>query len=134
MAAVRSETYLEEIDIPDLWEQLDGQVLFTSDPLSRRSSESFTKPEKERIRTSLENFKKLVATEYNPSEEQLEIIEDRLSYLASGLDRLNKVDWQGITVSTLISISIALSLDTEKGKYLFQLFKQAFAALLETIK
>ncbi len=128
------KTYLEEIDIPDLWEQLEGKTLFSTDPLSNRTSDSFTKPEKERICASLEHFKKLAVMEYNPSDEQLEIIQDRISYLADSLDRLNKVDWQGIAISTVISISIALSLDTEKGRHLFTLFKQAFTAALEFLK
>jgi len=125
------KTYLEEIDVIDLLEQLEGKALFNTDPLRSRNTESFTKPEKERIGASIERFKKLIEVEYNPSQEQLEIIEDRLNYLTDSLERLNKVDWQGIAISTIISISIALSLDTEDGKHLFDLFKQAFTVALE---
>jgi len=126
--------YLEEIEVSDLWEQLEGKDLFDSDPLRSRSADSFTKPEKEKVCASLEYFKKLIEVEYNPSKEQLEIIDDRLTYLADSLDRLDKVDWQGIAISTVISISIALNLDTESGKNLFSLFKQAFTAALELFK
>jgi hypothetical protein len=54
----------------------------------------------------------------------VEIIEKRLLYLSDAVDRLNKTDWYGIAISTLIGISINLSLDTEKGRLLFKLFKQ----------
>lgn len=123
--------YLEEIDIEDLWDQLEGQSLFSPDPLSSRSSDSFSKPEKERIRSSINQFRKLIETQYQPHTTQLEAIEDRLEYLVDSLDRLNKVDWQGVAISTVISISIALNLDTQDGKNLFDLFRQAFTALLE---
>ena len=126
--------YLEELEVSDLWEQLEGNNLFNSDPLSNRSSINFTKPEKERITASIDHFRKLIEVEYSPTEEQLEIINDRLGYLTESLDRLNKVDWQGIAISTVMSISIALSLDTENGKNLFTLFKQAFTAALEYLK
>lgn len=128
------KTYLEEIDATDLWEQLEGKTLFNTDPLSNRNSKSFSKPEKEKIAVSLQKFKSLITDKYNPSEEQSEIIEDRLIYLVESLERLNKVDWQGIAISTVISISIALSLDTENGKKLFELFKQAFTSVLEYFK
>jgi hypothetical protein len=126
--------YIEEIDIPDLWEQLEGNYQFDADPLRGRSTESFTKPEKEKIRASLNHFRNLIEVEYSPSQDQLEAINDRLNYLSESLDRLNKVDWQGIAISSVISISIALSLDTEQGKNLFYLFKQAFTAALELLK
>lgn len=126
--------YLLELEETDLWAQLEGKVLFGSDPMSNRTSGQFSKPEKQRIQESLANFKKLIEVEYAPTNEQLDVVQDRLDYLANSLDRLNKTDWQGVAVSTIISISIALSLDTEKGKGLFSLFKQSFAAMLEYMK
>lgn len=120
--------YLDEIDAPDLWGQIEGRHLFDEDPMSNRSDRAFDKAEKERVRAALIHFKHLVEIEFKPSQDQLEVIYDRLDYLSEALDRLNKVDWQGLAVSTVISISIALSLDTERGKSLFQVFKQAFAS------
>lgn len=128
------KTYLEELEETDLWEQLEGRVLFGSDPMSNRTSGQFSKPEKERIQESLVNFKALIELEYAPTNEQLEVIQDRIDYLSDSVNRLNKTDWQGIAVSAIISISIALNLDTEKGKNLFSLFKQSFAAMLEYMK
>jgi len=56
----------------------------------------------------------------------MESIDDRLDYLTQAVDRLNKFDWKSLLISTIISISVALSFDTEKGKQLFNLFKQVF--------
>ncbi|MCF7493615.1 hypothetical protein L3V35_00940 [Vibrio sp. L5-1] len=125
--------YLDEIDIPDLWSQIESQNLFVEDPMVNRSEKGFDKAEKERIVLAIEHFKSLVKLEYKPTEEQLEVINDRLGYLVESVDRLNKVDWQGVAVSTIISISIALSLDTNRGSELFSLFKSAFTSALDYI-
>lgn len=127
-------SYIREIDALDLWEQLEGSVLFDSDPIRSRNTDSFSKPEKERIIGALDRFVGLIDAEFDPSDHQREIIEDRLNYLKDGMDRLNKVDWQAIAVSTVISISIALSLDTDNGKKLFDLFKQAFSVALDLLR
>lgn len=128
--------YLNELETPDLWEQLEDESvnIFNRDPLSRRNINSFTVDEKELINNSLNKFKELLVIEYKPSDDQLTLIEDRINYLAEGLDRLNKVDWQGIAISTVISISIALNLDTQRGKHLFAIFKQTIATSLEFLK
>ncbi|EHH0795774.1 hypothetical protein J7I09_004243 [Vibrio vulnificus] len=125
--------YLEEIDIPDLWSQIDRQNLFVDDPMINRSDKGFDKAEKERVVLAIEQFKRLIEVEYKPTEEQLEVINDRLDYLIESVDRLNKVDWQGVAISALMSISIALSLDTSKGRELFNLFKSAFTSAIEFI-
>ncbi|KAB2823080.1 hypothetical protein [Aliivibrio finisterrensis] len=127
------ENYLEEIDVPDLWSQIDRQNLFVDDPLINRNNKSFDKAEKERVALAIEHFKKLLELEFQPTVEQLEVINDRLNYLVESADRLNKVDWQSVAISTLMSISIALSLDTQKGRALFGLFKSAFTSALEFI-
>jgi hypothetical protein len=121
--------YLEEIDVPDLWDQLGGRGIFNGDPLVDRNNEKFNKNEKQQVIAAIEHFKKLLTSEHAPSEDQLEVISDRLDYLTEAIDRLDKVDWQGVAVSTIMSISIALSLDTEKGRSLFDLFKDAFTTV-----
>lgn len=127
------ENYLDEIDIPDLWAQIESHNLFVGDPLVNRTDKHFDKAEKERVVLAIEQFKKLLELEFKPTEEQLDTINDRLEYLVESVDRLNKVDWQGVAISTLISISIALSLDTQKGRELFNLFKSAFTSAVKFI-
>ncbi len=122
--------YIEEKSIPDLWKQVEGKYLLNPDPLSEVNNSAFTLEEQKQVEESLERFKHLVIDEYSPSEEQLEIIIERLNYLASSMERLGKTDWQGVAISAILSISVALSLDTAKGNQLFVLFKQAFTIVL----
>lgn len=121
--------YLEEIDAPDLWEQIESGNLFEDDPLLDQNKAEFGKVEKERIRGALEQFQQSVEEEFSPSEEQSQAVRDRLDYLSEALDRLNKTDWQGVAISAIVSISVALSLDTEQGKRLFELFKSALSSV-----
>ncbi|MEX2488127.1 MAG: hypothetical protein WD356_01210 [Pseudomonadales bacterium] len=125
------EPFIEENEETDLWEQIESDHLLTGDPLSNRDQRTFSKPEKEKVRIALQQFEALIVAEFSPSPTQLESIQDRLEYLSEGVDRLNRVDWQGIAITTVISISIALNLDTDQGKTLFGLFKRAFSAGVE---
>jgi hypothetical protein len=64
----------------------------------------------------------------------LEFINERLEYLSQAVDRLNKFDWKAQALSTLISIAVNLSVDTEGGKKLFQLFSQALEFIVKHLR
>lgn len=121
--------YLDEFDVPDLWQQIRTGGLFTHDPLEKNHEEFFSEKEKEQVIVALSKFKEMMQLEFKPTREQQEKIDAKLDYLTESLHRLNKTDWQSIALSTLISISIALSLDTEKGRELFNMFKNAFTTI-----
>lgn len=75
---------------------------------------------------ALRDVRLLIVGRFSPAVPEMESIDDRLDYLTQAVDRLNKFDWKSLLISTIISISVALSFDTEKGKQLFNLFKQVF--------
>ena len=75
---------------------------------------------------SINELKGLIINKFELLEEQQKIVNDRLDYLAEASGRLNKFDWKGTLVNTIMSMSIALSLDTEKGKILLKLFQRIF--------
>ena len=83
---------------------------------------------------SINEFKVLIINGFHPDVKELNIIENRLEYLSESLNRLNKIDWKGLAISTVISISIALSLDTTSGHKLFELFKSVFHNVLYLLK
>lgn len=126
--------YVEEHELPDLWGQINGQELFNGDPLENRNDTTFDQNEKEQIQISIVNFNNFVKVEFNPTDDQQEIISDRLEYLSQAIERLDKVDWMGIAFTTIISISIALGLDTERGNCLFLMFKNTINTGIQFIK
>lgn len=128
------KVYLEEIETPDLWNQFHGSSITQIEFGSPEARTTFNKSEKIQIRNALEHFQKELITKYQPTKEQIHAINTRLSYLSDKLDDLNRIDWQGAALSTVIGISIALNLDTEKGKVLFSMFKEAFKHALSLLQ
>lgn len=127
--------YIEEMTLPDLWQQIEQQKqLVSADPLTDYETSPFTEPEKQEVRASIGQFRVLILESFSPTQEQLEVIDQKLDYLMAAVDRpINRFDWKSIAVSTVIGIVTALSLDTERGRQLFELFKQAFSGVLHLL-
>lgn len=124
-----AKSYIEEKQLPDLWAQLDIYKSFiTNSTIPVENAPKFTEEEKENLRRSVHEFRRQVIENFQPSPDQMESINSQLDYLASAVDRLNRFDWRGLAISTLIGIALNLSVDTERGRLLFRLFQQAFQA------
>jgi hypothetical protein len=121
---------IEDELLPDFWSLLaDGQILGAVD-----DETPFTADERSQIKLGLNTFKILISREFNPTGDETTIISDRLDYLADAVDRLNRFDWRGVMISTLMGISITLSLDTEHGRTLYALFQQAMTSVMHLLK
>jgi len=57
-----------------------------------------------------------------------------LEYLKKAVDRLNKFDWRGLAISVVVGIGINLSVDTNSGKLLLDLLRQAFNTVTYLLK
>lgn len=126
---------IEEDLEPDLWgdayrlhDILGNEIIETQD------TSDFSEHEIHIIEVALEKFIDLVEEEFHPDEMQSQQIRERLDYLAEATKRSNKFDWQGLVISTLIGIMINLTLDTEKGRLLYELFLKALEASKHLLK
>ena len=127
--------YIDDCGTHDLWAQVQkAEALVNGHKISGDELTDFSEEEKARLRQSINEFRQLVIANFSPSVAEIEIINDRLDYLNKALDRLNRFDWRGIALSSLISITVALSLDTQKGRLLYELFKQVFATALRYLQ
>lgn len=125
------QPYLDNVNTPDLWQILEETRSRTKSELGTPEDfDSFSDEEKIQIRLSLSEFRLLITQNFNPNQEELKTVDARLQYLSDAIDKHNKFDWKGIAISTVISITIALSLNPEQGNQLFQLFKQIFSNIL----
>lgn len=121
-------TYIEDKVVPDLWEEYKrGSKSLDINVVDFDDKRSFDFDEKVNVRLALEELKFLIQNTLSTNEQEQSIVNARLDYLIEAVDRLNVFDWKSIAVSSLVSISIALSLDTQKGLLLFDLFKKVFA-------
>gem|GEM_PF-775479 len=123
---VAVERYLVEKETPDLWAQFrsfSASMITTS--ISGDGIEQFTPEEKKQIKEGIQEFRRLIVAEFNPMREELKIIDHRLDYLGKAVESSNRFDWKALAIYTSVTIAIALTLDTETGKHLFNLFMQA---------
>ena len=125
------QDYLDDLLEPDLWEQVRNQQLSISgSELSEEDTAEFSDEEKVELRLLLNEFRLVVSETFKPNSDQMRVIDNRLHYLSESLERLNRFDWRSVLLTTTLSISVALSLDTARGKILFDLLKKVFSQVL----
>ena len=126
--------YIENSIEPDLWEQYFSKNKFLDLTLiDFEERDFFDEEEKHRIKLALNDIKILINKTFKPGSEEQKSTDEKLEYLKEALDRLNKFEWKSVLTSTIFNISIALSLDTEKGKQLFNIVKKVFSAISKLV-
>jgi hypothetical protein len=122
--------YLNEAHIPDMLEGLlSSNGSFSMNTIDFNSNELFTFEERRLLKVGLEEIKTLVKESLNLTEGEFSILNSRIDYLEEASDRLNKFDWKGVLISTVLSIITTLTLDTEKGRVLYDLFSKVLENL-----
>jgi hypothetical protein len=123
--------YLEELDTPDLWENISRETpVVVNTMFDDSDTTEFSAEEKSQLRLSISQFRLLIQQNFHPTDEQFGVIDERLDYLSGALDRLNKFDWKSILISSVVGIATTLTLSPEQGKLLFNLLKQAFSNII----
>jgi len=127
--------YIKEKQAPDLWALLDEYRPIIDDAtINREDTSNFRNDEKPEIRQSIAQFRSSVVSSFDPSTDQVQFIDEKLDYLSRAVDRLNRLDWRALAVSSVISIAVNLSADTERGRLLFHLFQDAFRSTLKLLQ
>ncbi len=121
--------YIEGLeDEDDLWsEYLNGNQSLEFKEISFDNRSNFTVEERKQVVIAINELKFLIQTNIATSNHEQKIVSDRLDYLIENIERLNKFEWKSMLLSTLISISITLSLDTESGRIIFEYLKKVFS-------
>jgi hypothetical protein len=123
-----AKEYIEDLQLTDLWEQMSyQQTIIGGSVFEDEEMSDFSEEEKVRLRRALEDFRSHITATFKPNQEQQQVIEDRLKYLSTALDKLNRFDWKSVLISATLSISVALTLDTAGGKMLFDLLSKVFS-------
>lgn len=92
----------------DLWEAFSKQTqLINSASELDGENTPFTSDEQERIAVSLNEIKQHLFTTQDLTEEQITILENRLTYLEQAATRLGRNDWINIAVGVLTNIIVA---------------------------
>ncbi len=72
----------------------------------------------------------MVISEFELTRKDIRILDGHIKYLSAAVDRLNKFDWKGVALGTIIAIIIQLTLDTEKGQRIFEFFQRVFSYII----
>lgn len=132
---VEVKKYIDESFAPDLWKQLENQnQLLKPLELDEIDTKLFDEDEKAQIRLIVGEFLQQLNETFKPTNEQQQLINKRLDYLIESTDRLNRFDWRAIALTTIFAIITTLSLDTDKGKQLFDLFKKLFSGIVHSLQ
>jgi hypothetical protein len=125
---------IEDLGLPNFWaEAREAAAVASAFRRSARDADIFTPAERDAIKRELHAFRLVLVQTFEPDARQMEEIAESLSYLEAAVDRLNRFDWKGVALSTVIGIATSLSLDTEKGRLLWRLFQQAMSAVRQVL-
>lgn len=129
------QAYIKEQNTVDLWKEYQkGDKSFNINAIDFDDKKEFTLDERQQIKLGINELKMLIHKQLETTTEEQAIVNDRLDYLVEASSRLNKFDWKGTAIQTLIAITINLSFDTERGRQLFDLFRRVFAAVPKLIE
>lgn len=120
--------YLSDKNELDLWSNyLAIQANFTE--IDYREEVTFTLVERQQIKNTLNQFQLSLVQKIKFDSGQLDVINERTAYLIEAVDRLNKTDWKGVAISTMIGLVTALSVDVNTGRLIIDIFKKSFQIL-----
>ena len=126
--------FLLEEATPDLWALASATSLAVPAELSTDDTAAFSASEIAALKMALRAFETGVRDAFVLSEEQRTLVAERLLYLELALTRLSKTDWKGVAISTLVTVATALSLNTDQGRQLFDLFRRNIAQVLRLLQ
>jgi hypothetical protein len=121
---------------PDPWALLDqGSFLKDAIPSASGAQQLFSGSELARLRGFLIEAKRFLVAEAGPTDEQLDLINERLDYLKQSAERQNKQDWAHTAVGVMFTIAIGLAMAPEQANRLLELtadfIKTIFMPLLK---
>lgn len=123
--------YEQDLFEPDLWSEFKNgnNSIVNLENIDFSDKSSFSSSERRQISMAINELSLLVHKNFSTTSEEQVLVNDRLNYLVEACDRLNKFDWKSLVISTIIGISTTLALDGDKGKLLFELFRQVFTSI-----
>lgn len=112
---------------PDLWSEYKaGNTSLNFNEIDFNDKSNFSESERKQVSMAINELKLLINKKFNTIESEQILVNERLDYLIESSKKLNKFDWKSLVISTIIGIATTLTLDVEKGKLLYELFRQVF--------
>ena len=122
------DNLVKEINTPDKWSRLNAEIESIKINFDDDTTK-FSVHEYEDLQARIEILK-LKISETGLLEEQISVINNKLDHLTELAKDLNKFDWKGLFIGTIISIVIQLGVTHENAIVLWDAIKQVFNNIL----
>ena len=66
--------------------------------MASNASEDFINEERQQLNLAIAKFRLRLIETFNPTEEQLHGVSEKVNYLISAVERLNRFDWKGVAL------------------------------------
>lgn len=122
--------YFDDQESSDSWRDwdLNRTVLDVLDTSSIDNS-PFNMEQTAAIEHTLSAFRIEAIEKLGLQDVDIQKLNEQIDYLIEASSRIGRKDWLMIAASSIITIVVTLSLDTTKGRTLFELFRAALSAL-----
>lgn len=117
-----------EVESPDLWAAISQETEVIDAASSDESNVPFTSDEKNYILNGLTEIKQYLITAHKLDPE---LVEARLGYLTSAVDRVGRKDWINLLLSVLVGIVIQAALPPDATRDLFRFVGSALSRILK---
>src|SRR5206468_186767 len=97
-----------------------GSILADQIPVDDQSA-TFDGQELERLHQHIESVREFLLSSAEPTESQLQLIDEKLKYLEDSARRQSKQDWAHTAIGVMCTIAIGLAMAPEQAQRLFAL-------------
>ncbi|MFC1761624.1 hypothetical protein ACFL6U_06030 [Planctomycetota bacterium] len=121
----------QELDCPDVWEQLDKYRLILSPHLPEQMpNEQISGYEADTIGERLGALAERLLTELEPEAKERGYILSRIGYLADAAKRMRSADWVYNTLGVCVTVAATLSLSDSNTEALWLLFEEEIGQVI----
>lgn len=119
---------VREIAAPNKWDRFQKEIE-SLDIAFKNDEDKFSASEYNDLQQKITLLKSRIIT-IGLSTEQSDAINSKLDHLTDLAINMNKFDWKGLFIGTIISIIIQLSVTPDNAKSLWEMIKQIFSSYL----
>jgi hypothetical protein len=123
----------EQLDAPDLWaeilqERRLSQIVSSS---AGFTNTPFSQGEKEYVIQQLNEIKRNLISQHQLALKQTKAVEQGFQNIADAMNRLDKKDWIGYAVGTIVTIVVGAAFSPQVANTMFHSFMRAVGPLFE---
>lgn len=123
-----------EIHSPDMWARLSQYNLPTdSADYASVENQQFTTGEVRQLQDGLKRMRSYLESEFDFSEIQINIVNEKLDYLLEAAKRQGKKDWLHTAIGAIFSLSVSLALAPEQATRIWGILRESIRGVVKLL-